>query len=799
MAKERVQVQGLGDVAPSIQPTIQRAGQYAVAQVRAAPVPVPKSNKLLDLAGALGTSLDIVQQYGKLKEFEFKKGMERGEMEAATADLEASIEGLDATGEKLVEQGLMPRSQLLGYQRSYRRRIGQRVAKKTYASNLEARMEEVTQNLDSDADIIENILAEERQKITEQLGGSQFAMQGFGDYADSIENSFYNNAVKQRDRATQQHNESLVIEDANDIFPAQILEASVEDDYKDFQNNLKTWMEERSKKDRIPKPRMVELVWNGMAKAAVSDLLFQKQPDKAEKILNAITSVDLTGKGGKLGNINRPNAEIRKETLTFKSQIQQVRDAIKADVEFDANDIMAVVNPALQSVNDGITGIEQLDAISITSIEDFLKDVGFEGDIEKEARSLLESRATSRLLDYTRLYYANDAKREAYGLAANKIDFSALQITQRSASYLSQEQKKSVTENMRRAVKEGRSAKGVLDAGGEIGNVPITDLSMKVEAARLEAEQEANTWFERSEIYPAREDEFESGFNDVIQSLYKNMDKRDVSDMVVKEAAPFKERYNKLLKQKQIELKGVPNRDEEIIKAFTEIKEEVIGNFRDIKQAEKNYKESFLEEIQEDKRFKVDPLTEITIEEGEEKLRTAVDQYYRYLQQKYLPFVPDDVEQRELELVYAVDLDELGKLDIDSRNKAWDKAGVIRSTIEEDTSGDTLDLEDTELLIHRKWGFRNPQEAIDLEVARKESVLKIDFRETPYFETQAMLGEEFDLIRNEWNSYSKLGEAERNLDDFPIFKKWNQAFGVLTKEDINTVGLAQAELLKGIQ
>jgi len=62
-----------------------------------------------------------------------------------------------------------------------------------------------------------------------------------------------------------------------------------------------------------------------------------------------------------------------------------------------------------------------------------------------------------------------------------------------------------------------------------------------------------------------------------------------------------------------------------------------------------------------------------------------------------------------------------------------------------------------------------------------------------------MLGEEFDLIRNEWNTYSKLGEAERNLDDFPIFKKWNRAFGVLTKEDINTVGLAQAELLKGIQ
>jgi len=63
MAKERVQVQGLGDVVPGIQPTIQRAGQYAVAQVRAAPVQAPRS-KLLDLADTLKAGQDVLQQYG---------------------------------------------------------------------------------------------------------------------------------------------------------------------------------------------------------------------------------------------------------------------------------------------------------------------------------------------------------------------------------------------------------------------------------------------------------------------------------------------------------------------------------------------------------------------------------------------------------------------------------------------------------------------------------------------------------------------------------------------------------------
>ena len=49
---ERVQVQGLGDAVPGIQPTIQRAGQYSVGQRRASAV---GRNKLMDLADALVT------------------------------------------------------------------------------------------------------------------------------------------------------------------------------------------------------------------------------------------------------------------------------------------------------------------------------------------------------------------------------------------------------------------------------------------------------------------------------------------------------------------------------------------------------------------------------------------------------------------------------------------------------------------------------------------------------------------------------------------------------------------------
>ena len=64
MAKERVQVQGLGDVVPGIQPTIQRGGQYAVQVQRAG------RNKLMDLADALSQVNPILSEFGNIRKLE---------------------------------------------------------------------------------------------------------------------------------------------------------------------------------------------------------------------------------------------------------------------------------------------------------------------------------------------------------------------------------------------------------------------------------------------------------------------------------------------------------------------------------------------------------------------------------------------------------------------------------------------------------------------------------------------------------------------------------------------------------
>ena len=71
MARERVQVQGLGGAVPGIQPTIQRAGQYSVQVQRAG------RNKLMDLADALGQVNPLLQQYGQLQKQQEQIGVER--------------------------------------------------------------------------------------------------------------------------------------------------------------------------------------------------------------------------------------------------------------------------------------------------------------------------------------------------------------------------------------------------------------------------------------------------------------------------------------------------------------------------------------------------------------------------------------------------------------------------------------------------------------------------------------------------------------------------------------------------
>jgi hypothetical protein len=761
----------------------------------------------MDLADALGQVNPMLQQYGQVQKIQFEKGAERGEMEAATADLDQAIEGLDATGEKLVEQGLMPRSQLVGYQRAYKRRIGQRQAKTLYVKSLNDRIQEVTQNLESDADIVSSIIAEERDKALQQLGQSPLAMQGFADFSDSVENSFYNNATKKRDRAVQDYNESMIVEDFNQDFGEMLTAAeSTPEDVAQLQLAMKSRMDAIAEEGKIPRSRVVELFWNGFAVPNVNNLLVgdDPQPDKAEKMLDSMLDIDLTGDGGKLGNINREGAYIRSKAVELRGRVESARNKIEDDQEENYRDITNLAGPAIKSVIGGLTGNTELDNIRVATVQRLLDDTGASFD-EGTAESLIRTQDAAKLIDLMSFYNNNDAKRKAYGRATLPLEELATKIKTRSTAILSKADTETIKKNIDEYVAAGNDdVLDFLDSGAGVSDVPIIAKEVEAYARQKEIELEANLWFEKSEAYPAREQEFESSFEQVIEELYPSKKAGDISNIIEREAAPFKEKYNRLIKDAQKRLKNTNGRDTKILQEFEEIKKQVIGNWQSIKQAEKNYQEGIRKRVKEAGAALLDLEDLGTTEEAQGVLEKKIGKWWgSFRDMTYgvfdfgAPVVTE--EERIQRTVYDVDLDALGTSDLQSRVKAWSKADLVRNTIENaDADADLTALEEAELLIRRKWGFRNPQEAIELAAARKESVLDLDYRETPYFAGPRVAEEEWQKIKVEFDEYTNTPKAERDLNNFPTFKSWNQAFGVLTKEDIINVWQAQVEVFNNM-
>jgi len=92
MARERVQVQGIGGAVPGISPTIQRGGQYSVQVQQAG------RNKLMDLADALGQVNPLLRQYAGVAEQEaemFEEELARKSPEEVQAMLKKTEGELD--------------------------------------------------------------------------------------------------------------------------------------------------------------------------------------------------------------------------------------------------------------------------------------------------------------------------------------------------------------------------------------------------------------------------------------------------------------------------------------------------------------------------------------------------------------------------------------------------------------------------------------------------------------------------------------------------------------------------------
>lgn len=169
MAKERVQVQGLGDVAPGIQPTIQRAGQYGIQVQRAG------RNKLMDLADALSQVNPTLQQYIGVAEQEaemFEEELARKSPEEVQAMLKQTEGELD----KQVRRGAMGWLTSPLNQKRKMQAVGA-LLHDDYERQLKAQVEDPA---NADADINE-LIAGVKDNLRNQYGSLQstFVNEGF--------------------------------------------------------------------------------------------------------------------------------------------------------------------------------------------------------------------------------------------------------------------------------------------------------------------------------------------------------------------------------------------------------------------------------------------------------------------------------------------------------------------------------------------------------------------------------------------------------------------------------------------
>ena len=169
MAKERVQVQGLGDVAPGIQPTIQRAGQYGIQVQRAG------RNKLMDLADALSQVNPTLQQYIGVAEQEaeiFEEELARKSPEEVQAMLKQTEGELD----KQVRRGTMGWLTSPLNQKRKMQAVGA-LLHDDYERQLKAQVEDPA---NADADINE-LIAGVKDNLRNQYGSLQsaFVNEGF--------------------------------------------------------------------------------------------------------------------------------------------------------------------------------------------------------------------------------------------------------------------------------------------------------------------------------------------------------------------------------------------------------------------------------------------------------------------------------------------------------------------------------------------------------------------------------------------------------------------------------------------
>jgi hypothetical protein len=455
--------QVIGQV-PGISPTIQRAGQYSIAQVRAG------RNKWHDLADALGEVNPILQQYTRVADLE----AEQFEEEMAGKSLEEQQAILKKTEDELDKE---TRRGVIGWltsplnQKRKRQAIGQ-LASRDLVNEIEARLINPKQGDPEDLTERANLVRQEFIDNTPALQSSVFAQEGLnrasntriqetvanyerreeviakGDTAFGTTSVLYELAKDGSNLGDYTPRESESMLGAWDNLNA--FSAAEQRDIlgKVFENLAKNVSEEKadslllwaSKNLNIGAAKMTELEYDGYSTmidrtAAAAESLEEKEradlvKQKVAQFQNAHTDIEIDGQGTYNGQTYNSVDELilatKKDPAFDADQVglaqlrRNVDDFIKTDIdpkEFRVREVLRspfgpanAIDLGLKDLNvsyeTAITSTSLADDVlmgdeELVNIQNFYMD-SFQSEIEDELNSLLSSPIGSDRAEVTR-------------------------------------------------------------------------------------------------------------------------------------------------------------------------------------------------------------------------------------------------------------------------------------------------------------------------------------------------------------------------------------------------------------
>jgi len=500
-------------------------GQYRVAVQQA-----PESG-YTKLARSLSNVSAGLQAYASVADIQRQEGERQGQIDAAKADLEIAQQELDVAGQKLVDQGLMPKSHLLGYQRAYQENIGKRFVR-SYMTNVNNRWNEV---IDPEADdsVIDKILAQEREKIIQNFNKSPTALLGFTKNADAFDYQYVNKAVTARDKSVRQHNKSLIVEDLNNQYSGKWLDKDVSPAVT--AQAMKGSVDELIAAGSISKSEAVEAIWNSVAMPTVLAIA-SDNPDRAEQVLDAFLDIDLTGKGGRLGNINREGAWVKSRAVELRNRIDTERERIERDAPEKSDIILQDYTSAVSYVLDGIppvprkdpsTGagpdVENFSPETLEAVQEVTRVLIASGMQPDEAGSeailILEERDTNRLFERMRSGYIRDERtRGAFLDVVPNMNNTIMNIIDKGNSVIPDDEAESLVNDFEDVLKSDPTAK----ANEFITAFAIRDPKVKKALREVQYNVERQNWYPNTEEHKTRLQWVESTLKATLGEIQKS-------------------------------------------------------------------------------------------------------------------------------------------------------------------------------------------------------------------------------------------------------------------------------------